>query len=293
VVSSTISDQAVVDTIARRSAYTRFGGTYLGKAKDLVSLANQFSKGLLEPDRTFVVDSLSLHMDECGDLGALIKERTRARVCLEKPDFLFQVEKIDDGLALAVTRNGRKQFNWKQRRPRARRFFLPSAIYPKLARALVNLSAVKEGDVFFDPFCGTGSLLIEASLMGMKVVGADITKWIARGSLLNLKHFSLDSLGIIRADSSYEHLPLRSLDGISTDVPYGRASSTRGKETRDIIEKLLGGASDSLESGKYCVVMHPSKVDLSFDRNSFQLEGQHLIYVHRSLTRAISVLRRT
>ena len=53
--------------------------------------------------------------------------------------------------------------DWVIRRPRARPFFHPAAIFPKLSRALVNLSRVGAGEVFLDPFCGTGSLLLEAT----------------------------------------------------------------------------------------------------------------------------------
>ncbi|OGL67319.1 hypothetical protein A2856_01330 [Candidatus Uhrbacteria bacterium RIFCSPHIGHO2_01_FULL_63_20] len=49
---------------------------------------------------------------------------------------------------------------------------------PKLARLMVNLSGVQpEGSAILDPFCGSGTILMEAALMGSKaVIGSDISK---------------------------------------------------------------------------------------------------------------------
>lgn len=282
--------------ISERAAYCRFGGRLVSKASTLAELVNDnlpgFKQGI-----TYAVASETLDRDLCGDLGALIKERTKAKVSLEEPNLLFQVEKAGDSLVLGVSNHGYKQFSWRERRPRGRKFFLPSAIYPKFARLLVNLSRVREGEYFLDPFCGTGSLLLESSLMGARTIGIDLTKWIAKGAKLNLKGFALDFESVIRADSTHYLMPFRYIDAIATDVPYGRASSTRGKETGKIIEEFTTAASNMLNSSsnkrrKYCVLMHPSHVELRYDSKSFELSEQHLVYVHRNLTRAISVLRR-
>ncbi|MDH2901973.1 MAG: THUMP domain-containing protein [archaeon] len=300
IVTSSLSDLDSISKVTQRAAYCRFGGALISKSKNILSLADQVDKDLVQENRTFAVDSISLTMAECGELGAKIKSKTDARVSLENPDYVFQVEAIPEGLVLGLSSQGYKKFHWRTRRPRARRFFLPSAIYPKLARALVNLSRVKEGESFADPFCGTGSLLIESSLMGMRSIGIEITRWISRGAALNLKHFTLPYESIIRADSS-NSLPLREIDGIATDVPYGRASSTKGKKTEKIMEEFLSSASSCMRSSssrkKYLVIMHPSTVDIKEmirnQGNSFQLQEQHLLYVHRNLTRAISILERT
>ena len=251
----------------------------------------------IDPGKSFVVDSESLDRPTEGDLGALIKQKTGAKVSLENPDYVFQLEKVENEFFLGLSKNGFKTFSWRQRRPRARKFFLPSAIYPKLARLLVNLSRVKEGQYFLDPFCGTGSLLIESSIMGMKTIGFDLTRWIARGAKLNMKGFSLDFEGILRCDSTWPNLPLTKINGISTDVPYGRASSTKGKDTATIIREFTTAvanvvmAQGECEKPLYCVLMHPHNVDFDYDRSVFELVERHLLYVHRNLTRAISVLK--
>ncbi len=294
VISSNLNDSALIQRVSRRAAYCRFGGEFLCAADSVQALADGISKSIIDPDSSFEVSSETLDRSLVGDLGALIKQRTGARVSLEEPQCVFQVESTDRGLVLGLSRSGFKKFSWRQRRPRARKFFLPSAIYPKLACLLVNLSRVKEGEVFLDPFCGTGSLLIESSLMGIRTIGSDLTRWIARGALLNLKGLSMDFEGILRCDATAAKLPFHSVDGISTDVPYGRASSTRGKETETIVREFSAQASEILARGKgskYCVIMHPSHIKFDFDSTAFELAERHFIYVHRNLTRAVSVLR--
>ncbi|MHB8567392.1 MAG: hypothetical protein ACYC7D_01330 [Nitrososphaerales archaeon] len=289
VIVSSVSDPQVIYKVTSRAAYCRFGGAFVSSGdskEDLTSL----DPGIIEDGKTFAVASETLEREECGDLGAKIKSLTNARVSLESPDYLFQVEKITSGYALGVNRSGYKKTSWRERRPRARKFFLPSAIYPKLAALLVNLSRVKEGEVFLDAFCGTGSLLIESSIMGMDAVGIDIVKWITRGANSNMRGFDLQSF-ILRGDSTSK-LPLKTVHGVATDVPYGRAASTRGKDTASILREFTNALCDILPCGRCAVIMHPSHVELEFESKSFQVEERHLLYVHRNLTRAISVLRR-
>jgi tRNA (guanine10-N2)-dimethyltransferase len=294
VVISDLIDEDLVNKINSRAAYCRFAGALVSEGNEIEDLVgDEFPK----IEESYAVRSETLDRNIWGEVGALIKNKTGAKVSLENPDILFHVEGDKGRYVLGMTTNGEKKFSWRERRPRARKFFLPSAIYPKFARVLVNLSRVKEDELFLDPFCGTGSLLIESTVMGVKSVGIDLTRWIARGALKNLKGFSLDFEAILRADSTLGTFPIKSVDGIATDVPYGRASSTKGKDTERIIEEFLYGAAGVLSpkgsTSRYCVVMHPSKVELRYDHKSFELAEQHFVYVHRNLTRAISVLRRT
>ena len=59
---------------------------------------------------------------------------------------------------------------------------------PKLARCMANLARVKEGDTVLDPFCGTGGILIEAGLIGCKVIGCDIDWKMKKGTATNLEY---------------------------------------------------------------------------------------------------------
>ncbi len=57
---------------------------------------------------------------------------------------------------------------------------------PKICRTLLSLAGAKRGDTVLDPFCGTGTLLMEASMLGMNVIGIDIDGNAIRGAEMNL-----------------------------------------------------------------------------------------------------------
>lgn len=190
---------------------------------------------------------------------------------------------------LAVTAPASMRQGWSKRRPRVRAFFHPAAIFPKLSRAMVNLSRCLEGETFFDPFCGTGSLALEAHLVGAHVVAADRSAKMCAGSLANMRLFDQSWLGIVRSDSM--HTPVRKVDAVATDVPYGRASSTGGRRRDDMVDDTLSTIPGSMARGSRLVIMH-SKQSRVFSTRDLDLEEEHDLYVHKLLTRTISVLRR-
>lgn len=64
---------------------------------------------------------------------------------------------------------------------------------PKLARALVNIALgaeVSPDTLLYDPFCGTGTVLIEALERGARVVGSDADSVAVEGTQMNLAWFT-------------------------------------------------------------------------------------------------------
>lgn len=57
---------------------------------------------------------------------------------------------------------------------------------PKLARTLINLAAPAASSTLLDPFCGSGTVLMEALLNGLNVVGSDISDAMVGGAQQNL-----------------------------------------------------------------------------------------------------------
>jgi tRNA (guanine10-N2)-dimethyltransferase len=189
----------------------------------------------------------------------------------------------------ALTSPGEMRQGWSLRRPRRRPFFHPAAIFPKLSRALVNFSRCKEGELFLDPFAGTGSLAIEASVVGARVVALDRAEKMTRGSLVNMKKFGQEWLGVVRCDSFSP--PVTRVDAIATDVPYGRASSTGGKDAGGVVRDAILAAQSLLKRGSMLVIMHPKSLPAD-PGTEWSFVEEHELYVHKRLTRAITVLRR-
>ena len=46
--------------------------------------------------------------------------------------------------------------------------------YPQLAKAFMNYAGLKNGDIVLDPFCGSGTTLVESLLFGVNAIGIDI-----------------------------------------------------------------------------------------------------------------------
>ena len=116
----------------------------------------------------------------------------------------------------------------QQYRDESRPYISPkTSTSPKLCRTLLTLAGAKPGDTVLDPFCGSGTLLMEAAILGMKCIGIDIDGDAVQGARLNLRWLSSD-LG--------EKLDFRILKGDAR-----RAIEVVGKEVDAIAcEPILG-----------------------------------------------------
>jgi len=180
-----------------------------------------------------------------------------------------------------------------ERRPRKRPFFHPTAMPAKLARCMVNLAQPKRGDLVLDPFCGTASILVEAWLIGCRVIGFDVQPRMVRGSLQNLLHYGVKTDGIVVADA--RHLPVAKVDCIVTDPPYGRSATTLGWSSRQIVEDFLSAVNDMLPRGRRICMASPKSVRIGKigKELGFKHIESHFMYVHRSLTREIAIFETT
>jgi tRNA (guanine10-N2)-dimethyltransferase len=227
-----------------------------------------------------------------------IAEKVEGKVSLDDPDREVSAYVGGGGgggakTYLAITMPRSMEQGWATRRPRSRAFFHPSAIFPKLSRALVNFSGVQPAETFLDPFCGTGSLLIEASIVGADPIGIDIARKMVRGARRNALKYGQPWLGIVRADAT--RIPIREVGAIATDIPYGRASSAGGLKSSEIMRSLMEEAPQVLPEGRKLVVMHPKSLEadpIAKEVGGLRVEQELEIYVHRTLTRTITVLRR-
>ncbi len=69
----------------------------------------------------------------------------------------------------------------------------PAMMIPQIARKLLNQYGV-EGEWLLDPYCGTGTSLVEASLFGMNSVGCDINPLVRLIATTKLTPISLKTL---------------------------------------------------------------------------------------------------
>jgi tRNA (guanine10-N2)-dimethyltransferase len=226
-------------------------------------------------------------------LGELILNRAKGvKVNLGAPQKTFFGILTDNKFVfgLKIAEISPKPFT--ERRPRKRPFFHPSAMPPKLARCMVNLAKPSIGDLVLDPFCGTASMLIEAGLVGCRVLGLDAKRHMIRGSLRNLLHYGVKPEGMIVADALKS--PTIKADCIVTDPPYGRSATTLGRKTSQIIEDFLAAHQNCIEKDRRICIAAPKSVKASRIGEELGLKHveSHFVYVHRSLTREIVVFER-
>lgn len=225
-------------------------------------------------------------------IGKLILKKTKTRVNLVRPDNIFigilTSGKFIFGLKIAIIHP--KPFG--ERRPKEKPFFHPSGMPSKLARSMVNLARAKRNDLLVDPFCGTGSTLIEATYIGCRTVGLDAQLKMIKGCIKNLEHFNISPEGVIHSDARKP--PLAKVDCVVTDPPYGRCCSTMKSTTKRIVEETLDVFNSLLDKGNKICIASPKSIDLSIIgvRIGYKHLESHFVYVHGSLTREIAVFEK-
>ena len=222
-------------------------------------------------------------------IGSKIKQLfPKFTVNLNQPELIFIVFPINDSIFVGLELCDRST-RWNDRRPRSRPFFLPFSLYPKLSRALVNLSRIKEGQLLTDPFCGTGSIGVESCMMNIDFIGIEIKHWICLGASKNFLHFNLQNWVIFQADSL--QIPLSKANSVVTDFPYGITSSIMSNDREDFLSSIFSEISFLLPKDSFFVFMCPKSWKIP-DTNNFILFEKHEIFVHRNLTRVINVMKR-
>ncbi|WP_457590279.1 hypothetical protein [Geoglobus sp.] len=228
------------------------------------------------------VDSLKLERE----LGAILWRRG-ARISVSKPDHVIRVYfsgRIHAGVLMHET--DRKQF--LLRRPDLKPFFRPGAILPRIARSLVNISGIKEG-VLLDPMCGTGTILVEAGLMGLEFMGVEAYRVIAKGCAVNLRYYDLPA-NVAIGDVRSMGLRDGSVDGIVTDFPYLQSTKSLG-EIRELYSSALAEFERVLKEN--CRVVFLTNIDVDeLVENHFEMEHKLYQRLHKSLTRRIYICRK-
>lgn len=140
----------------------------------------------------------------------------------------------------------------------------PTSMDAELSFVMTNLGLVKAGDMVYDPFVGTGSILLSCALRGAYCVGSDIDIRVLRGKggnqqiWKNFEHYNLPRPEILRTDNalydkhfrhhrnendaSQKNLSAPLYDAIITDPPYGiragaRKTGSKREQVRPVLEE--------------------------------------------------------
>lgn len=184
----------------------------------------------------------------------------------EKPNADVCVFAIKDRVLIGFTSNVQDADAWSLRDyGRPCRDDANGMLPPKLARMMVNLSQAKDKAVIIDPFCGSGTILMEAGLTveANKIIGSDISEkqiedtkknleWLEEKNILNKKTISKVEVFVADARKISETIKPESVDAIVTEgwlgpALHGHESPAQIKKNTEQIQALW---ADSLKELK-------------------------------------------
>ena len=148
----------------------------------------------------------------------------------------FCIAFIEDRAVVGLTTNVQNMDAWSQRDfGRPFRDTETGMLPPKLARMMVNLAVGSSGEnTLLDPFCGGGTVLMEAGLLGVKkAIGSDFDarqidgtkknlEWLAKEKILEEKKRKTIKLFVQPAEAIDRALKGELIDAIVTEGYLGR-----------------------------------------------------------------------
>ena len=235
------------------------------------------------PEGSFAVRARNLGRGVCdlsrreieSEIGAKISSNRRP-VDLEDPDFEIAVvlagrddssgywdDTQQNDLVLWGLRDGKFAGTYNGTSPTGRPFFKPVTLDPRLARLMISLSfSSNPPSLIVDPFCGTGGIAIEASLLGLDVLASDLDSRMVEGTKSNLDWaMGSGSYKIERCPADSIHERWGEVEGCSFvfDPPYGRNAWT-SEDGLEVFLGALSSASKMCPSGNICTML-PSSPD--------------------------------
>jgi tRNA G10 N-methylase Trm11 len=162
---------------------------------------------------------------------------------------------------------------------------------PKLARIMVNLARGKESEMeraakqprLYDPFCGTGTILLEAAMMGMAVVGSDLDARAVQGTQENLAwlaqshHLALSSTALAKDVTQITPAEVGGMVEMIVTEPFLGRQTPRNQELDNIfrgLSKMYWGAfrhwRELLTDGGRVVIVMPR---VTMEGKTYSLES--------------------
>ena len=148
------------------------------------------------------------------------------------------------------------------------------------------MSILANSNEILDPFCGSGGILLEAGLIGLKVIGYDLDWIMIKRAKINLDYFKVKGYKLKKNDA----LKLNeSFEAIVTDLPYGKNS-----KVKDINKTFQSFLSLSYKYVKKMVVVFPdfAHAQQLISKSDWKINNQFKHYIHKSLTKEIFVLEK-
>ncbi len=228
---------------------------------ELLAAVEETAIETLSPDDTFRVSSKrsGTHPFRSVDIereaGAVVQRRTGMSVDLEHYSVHVRVDLRDRlcTVGLQLTRDGLdRRWQW-QYRPRV-------ALRTVVAYGMLRLARLENmPGCILDPFCGSGTILLEAAAMfpQARIVGADKVLECVEGARENILAAGLDSrVSVEHADARdlVEEWPAGSVDAVVTNPPFGVRLGQK-TDFEHLYDRFLRGVEHVLRPGGRAVFL--------------------------------------
>ncbi len=263
----------------------------------VMKLAEAFEPGgYIREGKSFVVRAKRIkhHVDfPCESLeqkigGCIYRKGFRAN--LQSPDVEFRLI-LSEKAILGTLLSSVDRSAYETRTPQNKPFFHPGVLMPRVARALTNLSGIKPGELLLDPFCGTAGILVEAGLVGARVIGIDAQEKLVLGAHMNLEAYELDYI-LMEGDACRIPLKDSTIDVIVTDPPYGRSAAILAGSLEELYSGALVEIHRVLKPGGIAVVVSDKAAFEYGEKAGLKVLEIYVQRVHRSLTRIITIFQK-
>jgi tRNA (guanine10-N2)-dimethyltransferase len=266
------------EKIARRATFVKTAGQLIRKMSNV--FFDERNYALLFGAKSFMCKAINLsqkHIDISEierSLGSMVTTFCNAKVSLENPDMVIYLIFTDEENFFGFS----TRFE-ASRRPKKQTKFHHELDW-KLTRAMINLARLNDDETVCDPFCGTGSTLLEAESMGIRSIGIDFDKKMCEISKRNLHSNGFD-VQIFNQNYDYMLQIKDKFDGIVTDLPYGTAS-----KVSEPPQKLISNFVSKIPKRTKFAIMCKKGLDKDI---KLKPTKKYEIYRHKSLTRVILV----
>lgn len=245
------------------------GSTYEELEEAIKEYPDERKSPYLIPESTFriIVDSFGKVMsfqEQNERIQGLTYIPFKGRVNLKNPEHKFWLIETDEygsnnGLPPVVQRRiffGREVGAADRKllptyQLKSRKYLGPTAMDAEIAFLMANQALATPGKLVYDPFVGTGSILVAAAHFGAMTMGADIDIRVVRDGRgpecnvwSNFKQYGLPMpVSLLRADNNLP--PWRPglkevLDAIICDPPYGVRAGGRKSGGRKLLKGVIG-----------------------------------------------------
>jgi tRNA (guanine10-N2)-dimethyltransferase len=292
----TDSDEIKFKEIAKRLSYTYYIDRYLFSSPPSIDdLKKEAIKNKIEDKGSIAVrcKNRSKNINSQDILRTLADVYTSGReVELNNPDLEVRGLITDSAayIGLKIIEINRSQF--EERKVQFRPFFSPISLHPKIARLMVNLSSIKNNETLLDPFCGTGGILIEAGIIGVKIIGSDIEEKMIEGCKKNLDFYNIKNYKLFCSDIGDISKDIGKVDAVVTDLPYGKSTTTKGEDMSKLYERAFKNISTLLKENGKAVIGLSNKDFINLGKKYFSIIEKHDLRAHRSLTRYFVVYQK-